>query len=50
MTTGSQIQTQRGAVLAVVASKGAAQCRHPGCPTSIQRTSTGDLIDGVLAH
>lgn len=27
-----------------------AQCATPGCPTAIQRTSSGTLLDGVLAH
>lgn len=36
--------------LARVVSPGTAQCTQPGCPTSIQRTSKGDLPDGVRAH
>lgn len=49
---GDEIQSQTSLgvalTLARVTSRGFAQCTH--CPVSIQRTSKGDLADGVRAH
>ncbi len=47
--------TTTGGVRVVLATKQredspVAQCAHRGCPTALQRSADGDLLDGVRAH
>lgn len=46
----TQVRTASGGVLAVIQSDGQAVAKCVLCNTDLQRTSTGELIDGVRAH